>query len=58
VISGSVTQFDPIYLSEEASLGVLSIDGNLCMGIVSRSTELSQENSEKRNLEILNLMLK
>lgn len=47
--------FDPIYLSEEASLGVLSADGNFCTRIVAGCTKLSQE---KRNLEILDLMLK
>ena len=49
---------DPVYLSEEASLGVLSVDGNFCTGIVARYTKLSQENQEKRNSEIPNLMLK
>ena len=47
VISRPTMSFDPIYLSEEASPGVLSSDGNFCIGIVSRSTELSQENSKK-----------
>ena len=28
VISRPVMKYDPIYLSEEASLGVLSVDGN------------------------------
>jgi len=35
VISRPVMKFDPIYLSEEASLGVLSVDGNFCTRILS-----------------------
>ncbi len=34
-------KFDPNYLSQvltqEASLGVLSVDGNFCMGIIARN---------------------
>ncbi len=34
VISRLIMKFDPIYLSEEASLGVLSVDGNFCTRII------------------------
>jgi len=36
-------KFDPFYLSEEASLGVLSADGNFCMGIIARYNKSSKE---------------
>ena len=39
-------KLDPIYLSEEASIEVLSAGGNFCTRIVSRSTEFSQQNQE------------
>ena len=35
VISRPIMNFDPIYLSEEASLGVLSVDGNFCTSILT-----------------------
>ena len=34
VISRPIMKFDPDYLSEEASLGVLSVDGNSCSRII------------------------
>ncbi len=45
VISRSVINFNTVYLSEEASLGVLSADGNFCIGIVTGYT-MSVKESE------------
>ena len=35
---------DPVYLSEEASLGVLSVDGNFCTGILTEKYVKVKEN--------------